>query len=80
MTRSYLNRLFFAPLMIWALKRELSVADGVDINALLGEIIDKKVYKDDYKSITEVLLYDSVDYETALSGVKRVVESGVFKR
>lgn len=58
----------------------LSAAEGVDINALLGEIIDKKVYKDDYESITEVLLYDSVDYETALSGIKRVVESGVFKK
>ncbi len=58
----------------------LSAAEGVDINALLGEIIDKKVYKDDYESITEVLLYDSVDYQTALSGVKRVVESGVFKK
>lgn len=58
----------------------LSAAEGVDINALLGEIIDKKVYKDDYESITEVLLYDSVDYETALSGVKRVIKSGVFKK
>ena len=50
-----------------------SAQDGVDMNALLQEIVDKGVYKSDYKDITEALLFDPVSYETAIEGKRQII-------
>ena len=55
-----------------------SAQDGVDMNALLQEIVDKGVYKSDYKDITEALLFDSVSYETAVESIREIIASGLF--
>ena len=52
--------------------------DGVDMNTLLQEIVDKGVYKADYKDITEALLFDSVSYETAIEAIREIIASGLF--
>ena len=56
----------------------LSAQEGVDIRKLLREIIDKKVYKEDYNSITSALLYEPVEYDTAIKALETILESGIL--
>lgn len=56
-----------------------SAQDSVDMNTLLQEIVDKGVYKADYKDITEALLFDSVSYETAVEAIREIIASGLFE-
>ncbi|ADU21258.1 nucleotidyl transferase AbiEii/AbiGii toxin family protein [Ruminococcus albus] len=56
----------------------LSVQNGTDVNAVLREIIDKKVYKDDYDTITVPLLFESVSYDMAVSALENILQSGIF--
>ena len=58
--------------------RSLSVQDGVSIKDILREIIDKNVYAEDYKTITEALLFESVPYETAVTALNTILSSGLF--
>ena len=58
--------------------RSLSVQPGVSVKKVLCEIIDKKVYADDYKTITEALLFEPAPYETAVEALKIIVESDLF--
>ncbi len=55
-----------------------SAKDGVDRNALLREIVSKEVYREDYRDITEKILFESVSYETAITAVQSVIDSGIF--
>lgn len=55
-----------------------SAQESVDMNALLQKIVDKGVYKADYKDITEALLFDSVSYETAIEAIREIIASGLF--
>lgn len=55
-----------------------SAKDGIDMNALLQEIIDKAIYKQDYEEITEKILFEEVPYETAASALQTILESGIF--
>ena len=52
-----------------------SAADGVDVKALLQEIISKEVYKSDYQLITEKILEEVVSYDTAIKTLERIVNS-----
>ena len=55
-----------------------SAKDGIDMNALLQEIVDNEVYKKDYQDITEKILFDKVDYSTAIKGLRKVIEFKLF--
>lgn len=55
-----------------------SAKDAVDINALLQEIIDKDIYKQDYEDITSKILFEEVTYKDAIESVKKIIESNVF--
>lgn len=55
-----------------------SAKDGVDTNALLQEILDKAVYKQDYENITAKILFEEVPYETAANALRQIIESGIF--
>lgn len=57
-----------------------SAKDGIDMNAVLREIVDMSIYAQDYKDITEKILFEEVDYETAVSALRRIIESGIFSR
>jgi hypothetical protein len=48
------------------------------MNSLLQEIVDKEVYKKDYQDITEKILFDKVDYSTAIEGLRKIVEFKLF--
>lgn len=56
----------------------LSAKDGVDIPALLTEIIRNEVYREDYRNLTEKLLEEKVDYDTAVTALKRIAAGGMF--
>ena len=58
--------------------RSLSVQDGVNVKDVLREIIDKKIYAEDYNNITSALLFESVSYETAVEALNTIVTSNLF--
>lgn len=55
-----------------------SAKDNIDMNALLQEIVDKEVYKQDYENITAKILFEEVPYETAIMALKKVITSEIF--
>lgn len=55
-----------------------SAKDGIVMNALLQEIVDRAVYKQDYENITRKLLFENVDYETAISAVQKIIDSKIY--
>ncbi len=55
-----------------------SAKDGIDVNTLLQEIVDKAVYKQDYEEITARILFEEVPYETAITALQKIIASGVF--
>ncbi len=58
--------------------KSLSVQDGVNVKDVLREIIDKKIYAEDYNNITSALLFESVSYETAVEALNTIVTSNLF--
>lgn len=56
-----------------------SAKDGIDMNALLQEIIDRAAYKQDYEEITRKILFEDVDYETAIIAVQKIVDGNIFE-
>lgn len=48
------------------------------MNSLLQEIIDKAVYKKDYETITEKMLFEEVPYETAIKALQTIVNQKLF--
>ncbi len=57
----------------------LSAQDGIDIASLLKEIVDKGIYKNDYENITSALLFDDVDYKTAIGAISKILDSNILK-
>lgn len=55
-----------------------SAKDGISMNALLQEIIDRAAYKQDYEDITRKLLFEDVDYDTAICAVQKIVDDKIF--
>lgn len=55
-----------------------SAKEGIDVNALLQEIVDKAVYKQDYEDITAKILFEELPYETAVIALRKIIESGIF--
>ena len=55
-----------------------SAQDGVDVVALLNEIVDNGIYRDDYRMITSYFQNHPLDYDVAIGAVKSVIESGIF--
>ena len=52
----------------------LSAKDSIDMVSLLRVIVDRDVYKDDYNSITSMLIYEKIGYEEAITSLKRVID------
>lgn len=55
-----------------------SAKDGIDMNILLQEIIDKDIYKKDYEEITSKMLFEDVSYETATEALQKIVDFKLF--
>jgi len=56
----------------------LSARDDIDMNKLLQKIADENYYKSDYERITQALIFDTVDYETALKKLKEIISFHLF--
>ena len=59
-------------------KQYRSAKEGVDMNRLLQEIIDKEVYKKDYQDITEKMLFEEVPYDTVIKNLQKIVNERLF--
>ena len=55
-----------------------SAKDGVNVPALLSEIVRNEAYREDYRNLTERLLEEEVDYDTAVTALKRIAAGGMF--
>lgn len=56
----------------------ISSDEKYKISELLKEIINKDIYKKDYEHITEKILEESVDYETSITALKKIIEKDIF--
>ncbi len=56
-----------------------SARPGVDVSALLKNLVDDETYKADYERITSRILDEDVRYETAIEAVRILAESGMFE-
>lgn len=55
-----------------------SAKDGINMNTLLQRIIDSEAYKQDYEEITSKILFEDVEYSTAITALQKIIDSGVF--
>ena len=55
-----------------------SAKDGIDMNTLLQEIIDKDIYKKDYEDITSKMLFEDVPYSNAIKALQKIVDYKLF--
>ena len=55
-----------------------SAKDGIDMNILLQEIIDKDIYKKDYEEITSKMLFEDAPYETAKEALQKIINFKLF--
>ncbi len=51
---------------------------GVDVNALLREIVDKKIYEKDYEEITSYFQKEKIEYVKVIGAIERIIESRAF--
>lgn len=58
----------------------LSVQEGANVTEILREVIDKKIYKEDYDTITVPLLFETISYDTAVSALENVLQDGIFEK
>lgn len=49
-----------------------------NINEILTQIIKSRCYESDYKNTTMKLLYEEVDYETAVVAIEEIASSNIF--
>ncbi len=54
--------------------------DKYDIPYILKQIIEKNTYYDDYNDVTRKILFDETSYETAITIINKIIESGVFEK
>jgi len=54
--------------------------DKYDIPYILKQIIEKNTYYDDYNEVTRKILFDETSYETAITIINKIIESGVFEK
>lgn len=54
--------------------------DQYNIPYILKEIFEKKIYYDDYNDVTRKILFDETSYDTAITIINKIIESGVFEK
>ena len=58
----------------------VSAQDNADVPALLEQVIETGCYKKDYEEHTRTMLYAPCNYEEALTGLKKIIDSGMFAK
>lgn len=59
-------------------KRCYSAQDNIDIPKILSEIVQSSIFHEDYKSITEIMMFQFVSYEEAIKSLSTIIETGLF--
>lgn len=52
----------------------LSAKETVDMVSVLKEIVEKDIYKNDYNNITSLLVFEKIEYEDAITSLKKIIE------
>ncbi len=55
-----------------------SAKEGINMNKLLQEIIDKNIYQSDYENVTSKMLFEEVNYGTAINALQYIVDKKIF--
>jgi len=55
-----------------------SAAEGININKLLKQIINENTYKQDYQTITEDLLFETISYDKTIETLNKIIKSELF--
>lgn len=55
-----------------------SALQGVNVSELLREIIEKDVYKSDYKEITTYFQNEPLEYDVAIGAITEIIHYGIF--
>ncbi len=61
-------------------ERCYTAQDKFDIPSILEQIIDERIYYKDYEEITQKVLFDGTSYETSITSLYKIIESGVFEK
>ena len=56
----------------------VSAKDEYSITKILQDIVDSAAYKDDYVNITEQVLYETVPYDEAITGIQKLIDSSLL--
>lgn len=56
----------------------ISAQDNADVPALLKRVIETGCYKKDYEEHTRTMLYAPCDYEESITGLEKIIDSGMF--
>lgn len=56
----------------------LSAQDGINVKSCLQEIMDRDIYKRDYKTITMPLIFEKVGYTEVKAALLRIINSDLF--
>lgn len=56
-----------------------SAQPGVNVPELLNVLIEKEVYKEDYQNLTLRILEENVSYESAITALHKISDSGMFE-
>ncbi len=59
-------------------KRCFSAQDGINISAMLQDIVESGIYKEDYEDVTTKMLYEEAPYEQVISGLDAIIQSKLF--
>lgn len=55
-----------------------SAKENVCVTNVLNEIVEKQVYKKDYKSVTMGLLFIPETYDTVITSIQKLIDSGIW--
>ena len=61
-------------------ERCYTAQDKYDIPSILKQIIEERIYYKDYGEITQKVLFDGTTYETSITALHKIIESGVFEK
>ena len=56
-----------------------SAQDGVHVPEILAEVVKSGIYREDYETITKVMMFRHLPYEEAIKAVEAIIESGIFE-
>ena len=56
-----------------------SAQEGISVRQILTQIIADRSFQKDYETITSVLLFEQIPYETAVTALQIIADSGVFQ-